>query len=516
MSKTKNELYRALDGAEPEGERYSELLEQCRIWNERDEYQKIIDALEAIPDQARTPETDSELARAYNNLADPGEPRGIFMIRRALALLKPHEAYFEGDHVWNFRMGYSYYHLDQEGRGLFYFRRALEALPGDKDTEELIGCCEDRITLPRFRENFRERTQKTWAAFAEQEAELRRFMEEDRNHERGEELTGKCEQILNLAFEDISFEMGFNGRKPELILTPEGDKVKLFELVYFQKHAPAEVLEHWNILVGRQPAANMGLRSGEWEISGDDVRIRLEQTGEKSFALFAYCEKLLPLLPEEEGRAWWLLTTLTDQVLGEIPHMRYIDAFHVLHEPGEEPCILLTELPGKLQDMGLDLSSDPEAYLEGSYTGYRMEPNEDPNGDWRLDVIAGSTNCTALVSEYLNNENGYMDALHADGAAAGFFCYPLEGFTGENRSQQIFDFRDKLEAALREGSGGDCVTLTGGATGIYCGYVDFIAWDLLTVLTQARVFFENIHIPWADFHVFRRDAGTVALKARKE
>ena len=179
MSKTKNELYRTLDGAEPEGERYSELLEQCRIWNERDEYQKIIDALEAIPDQARTPETDSELARAYNNLADPGEPRGISMIRRALALLKPHEAYFEGDHVWNFRMGYSYYHLDQEGRGLFYFRRALEALPGDKDTEELIGCCEDRITLPRFRENFRERTQKTWAAFAEQEAELRRFMEED-------------------------------------------------------------------------------------------------------------------------------------------------------------------------------------------------------------------------------------------------------------------------------------------------------------------------------------------------
>ena len=66
-----------------------------------------------------------------------------------------------------------------------------------------------------------------------------------------------------------------------------------------------------------------------------------------------------------------------------------------------------------------------------------------------------------------------MDALHADGAAAGVFCYPLEGFTGENRSQQIFDFRDKLEAALREGSGGDCVTLTGGGPRIYFGDVGF-------------------------------------------
>ena len=41
-----------------------ELLEQCQTWNENDEYQKIIDALEAIPAGERTPELDSELARA--------------------------------------------------------------------------------------------------------------------------------------------------------------------------------------------------------------------------------------------------------------------------------------------------------------------------------------------------------------------------------------------------------------------------------------------------------------------
>ena len=36
-----------------------ELMKQCQIWNENDEYQKIIDALEAIPSQERTPEMDS-------------------------------------------------------------------------------------------------------------------------------------------------------------------------------------------------------------------------------------------------------------------------------------------------------------------------------------------------------------------------------------------------------------------------------------------------------------------------
>ena len=53
-----------------------DILQQCQKWNENDEYQKIIDALEAIPAKERTPEMDSELARAYNNLADPTKPGG--------------------------------------------------------------------------------------------------------------------------------------------------------------------------------------------------------------------------------------------------------------------------------------------------------------------------------------------------------------------------------------------------------------------------------------------------------
>lgn len=53
-----------------------DILQQCQKWHENDEFQKIIDALEAVPAQERTPEMDSELARAYNNLANPYEPGG--------------------------------------------------------------------------------------------------------------------------------------------------------------------------------------------------------------------------------------------------------------------------------------------------------------------------------------------------------------------------------------------------------------------------------------------------------
>ncbi len=327
-----------------------DILKQCQKWHEESKQHKIIDALEAIPAEERTPEMDSELARAYNNLAVP-EDRELY--QKALSLLKPHADYFAEDYRWNFRMGYSYYYLDQEGRALPYFHKALEKLPGDEDTQKLIDACKSLITLPQFSACFRERTEDWWETFAEMEAELRQMMDDDKNHTRGAELVAQMEDTLNLVFDEISFEMGFNGEKHELILTPEGDKVKLFELVYFQKHAPKEVLEHWNILVGRQPIQNIGLRTDDgWDISGEDVQVWLEEQGEHSFAISAYCEKLLPLLREAEGRAWWMLTTLTDQVLGEIPHMRYIDSFDVLEEPKAEPSMLMSQLPDALKERG--------------------------------------------------------------------------------------------------------------------------------------------------------------------
>ena len=500
-----------------------DILKQCQKWHEEDKHQKIVDALEAISAEERTPEMDMELARAYNNLADSSEPEGRKQLHRALELMQCHEEELGDTYSWNFRMGYAYYYLDQEGRALRYFEKALELHPGDdpklntrQDMEELIDSCKKGISLPRFSECFRERTENWWETFAEMEAELRQMMDEDKDHTRGAELVAQMEDTLNLVFDEISFELGFNGEKHELILTPEGNKVKLFELVYFQKHAPKEVLEHWNILVGRQPSQNIGLRTDDsWDISGEDVQIWLEEQGENSFNISAYCEKLLPMLREAEGRVWWMLTTLTDQILGEIPHMRYIDSFDVLEEPKAEPSFLLSQLPDKLREQGLELSTDPEAYLE-SYLGYKMEPKQDPDADWRLDVMAGSTCCVPLINGYLNADNDFMDDLHADGAVAGFFCYPLDTLREEEGSQKIFDFRDKLEEVLTGGDGSEVLTLTGGATGLYCGYVDFIAWDIQEALNMAKEFFEGTDIPWAIFHTFRREAGSVSLKQQDD
>lgn len=415
------------------------LLEQCQKWNEEDEFQKIIDTLEAIPAGERTPEMDSELARAYSNLAEPGD-RELF--QRAIGLLEPHEA-----------------------------------RPGDADTQELIDSCRRCLALPGFEKNFRQRTKEAWAAFAGIEAELRRIMDTDGMRERGEELVEKCQKALELAFCSPSFELGVAGEKYELILSADGNRSALFPLVYFQRRAPEPVLEHWNILVGRQPSAGFSLQAGELQVQAEDV----------------------------------LLCTLTDQVLGEVSSIALIHDLDIVEQPRSGTAVLLSELPGKLRDMGYTLWDDAGDYLENSYIAYELEPVKDPEADWRLDVGAGSTRLPVLINDYMRAESGIMDDYHRDGIAAGFLCYPLDGFTGEGRAEEILTFRDALRESVREHAGEDAVTFLGGATGLYYGYLDLIAWDLSAVLDAAREFFGGTDLAWGGFHVFRRDVGAVCL-----
>ena len=485
------------------------LLEQCQVWHENEEDQKIIAEIEALPAEERTPELDSELARAYNNAADAGD-RAYF--EKAIGLLAPHANYFAGDHLWNFRMGYAYYYLDREDRALPHFEAALAALPGDADTKSMIAYCHKGLSLPLFQRPFRIRVQEAWAAFENIEAELRALM--DAGSEHGEELIERCGTVLHIAFDDVSFELGKGGAKYELILTPEGERCKLFPLIYFARHAPASVHEHWDIRVGR--TAFLGaLRTGDCSIEMKDVAVWFAPDGD-GITLMVCCEKLLPLLKEDENRAWWMLSTIVDRALGEIASIRLIHDFEVLDAPREEPPMLLTDLPKALEEAGLSLDSDAEDYLEHSHLAYEREPQDISDTSWRFDVCTGSTRLPAILSAYTENDAALVDMYHADGIAAGFLAYPLTDALRAD-SEAPLAFRDALMTAIeRDTKELDAVTFLGGATGTDCGYLDFLAWDLRAVLDAANDFLEQTDLPWAVFHSFRRDANSVSLFDRTE
>lgn len=360
---------------------------------------------------------------------------------------------------------------------------------------------------------FSERVKDGWQIFLKGEAALRRKIDEKQD---SDELVAACLELLNPVFCDICFEMGYNGEKYELILTAEGDRAKLFPLVYFQKHAPKEVLEHWNIIVGRRPfhKRSYQLQMFGQNISMGEVQVWIEWQENKTAELFFYCEKLVPFLEEKENDAYWFMCVLLDQAVGEIPSMRYINGFELLKRPKDGDSQSLDKLLDCLQKM-LDLNEeemfDAERYCQ-TYTAYELKPDEDIKADWRRDVFAGITCCVPLISEYLQGESQIMDAFYQDGIAAGSLSYSIDCFTGEDRGKRILDFRDQLEEEILALAGEDAVSFIGGASGIYCGYLDLIAWNPMKVLEAAAEIFKNKEITQAGFHPFWNDRRGIRLK----
>lgn len=376
---------------------------------------------------------------------------------------------------------------------------------------------QENKSLPLFEIPFRERVREGWKNFMKDEAELRRLIDERAG---GEEIGEQLEILLCPVFTEVYAEVGFHEGKYDLILNLEGDWSRLFPLTFFKRQAPREVLEHWNILVGRQArdekSGDFQLRIEEDLVSAEDFQVWTVWAG-KGAEVSVYCEKLLPLLPERESNAYWIVYTMLDYAMGELTEMKYISELKLLQAPKEEKALSLSELlPNFMGQLSLTREElfDAERYCQ-MYAGYQMKPDEEAEDGLRRDVYVGSCGFLPLLNEFWRGESRMMDTFHRDGIAAGYFCYPLYGFQREDRSAQILDFRDEMADKIEEMAGAESFAFIGGASGIYYGYLDFIAWDLKAVLDAAVSVFGESGIDWAMFHSFRQDADGITLFEKK-
>ena len=76
-----------------------EILELLAEWHKNNEYQKIVDAILAIPEEERDYELIVQLARALNNLGD---------YETATEMLLGVEEEGKNDPLWYYRLGYAY------------------------------------------------------------------------------------------------------------------------------------------------------------------------------------------------------------------------------------------------------------------------------------------------------------------------------------------------------------------------------------------------------------------------
>lgn len=126
-------------------DQHAELIEQINAWHNADEHQKIVDAVIAVPHYEENYELSGILARAYNNLAHPGEETNLELLQRALDLLQRFEMDGLSDPLWHYRIGFSLYWLDREPEALPHFEQAYALDPSDSESAQFIESCRSII-----------------------------------------------------------------------------------------------------------------------------------------------------------------------------------------------------------------------------------------------------------------------------------------------------------------------------------------------------------------------------------
>lgn len=149
----------------------NDFLSRLEQWHQDNEYQKIIDCLEGLRStQTLDYNLTCQLARAYNNIADPDQKGCQSQLKKAEELLRSVEVEGTDDPLWHYRLGYSLFYQDREKEALPCFQKALELDPEDEDTRFFIQECETYIVAREC--NPEMYTEEDWKAV---EAHLERY-----------------------------------------------------------------------------------------------------------------------------------------------------------------------------------------------------------------------------------------------------------------------------------------------------------------------------------------------------
>lgn len=500
-----------------------EILSKIEELNEEDNFREIVEFIESLSDREKTPAVLCELAKAYNNLAVFENPdnKDYELLKKSVSIMESIEDQLpENDHLLNYRMGYALFYLDRFGAALERFQTALIERPDDEDTKEFIEMCLDKLTLPVYDKNFSQRVEDGWEKFAAGEEKLRQLISEKSD---SDEITEYCHELLSYTFTDCCFEVGFNGEKYDLILSPEEDKYMLYLFDEFKRHAPESVKEHWNIILGRQPSdKNSELAFDEMKISLSDVTVRIEQQ-DKKCTIIGYGEKLSQLLDKDRKKAFWCFDLLLDMALGEIVNMRYVDSIDLTDKPFDsDDAVPLTKLRDIMKErFGENEDWDSAESFMDAIMVYELKPREFSEDEYpipRLDAFYSFSSVPQLMLEYMDNEHYMINKANNDGVAAGFIFFPIHVFEDDEnakRGKKILDFREELQNYIEDKAGDSCMFI-GGASGLGNCYLDFLAWDIRKVLDAAVDFFAAQNtVPWAFYQSYRTDVRVLSLMGRE-
>ena len=292
-------------------------LKQLARWHEDDEFQKIVDAILALPEEERDYDLTGQLARALNNLED---------YETAAEVLLTVEAEGQHDPLWHYRLGYAYYYSDRFGQAKERFEQVLRLTPDDQDARMFLGWCDEeltpggkvkklnaRLTTPEAMtggKTFRQRTAEFWQWFTDNEPRLAAMIEK-----RGEEDVDKMVDFISGGVQLISGELNFNlGGDYEFTFTIEGKNYLFYLLPWLVEQMPEQFRGKWHFFPCMQGThgESFGFQMYGKDVQLDEVMVGLKYKEDQNyFDIRFYDEQLCSLDDNSCYNAFYIMMELT-------------------------------------------------------------------------------------------------------------------------------------------------------------------------------------------------------------
>lgn len=460
----------------------------------------------------REPENGDEVlirAQATALMVDPWNPEARQMLVDIIDALEEESEDEEAESdLWHTTMGVAALRLGRMDDAVEHFGHIEEGSDPRVDAwleEAFNGVC----YFPKML-SFQERVAHAWRTFEERRAEIEDYF----HQQQWDEMIGAVELVLSLVFTSPEFEIGRDAsdNKFDIVISPKGDRARLYPLLYFRDHMPEALQDSWKVTIGHRLAKSdvAALRFDDVDYDYENVKVQLVED-DSGMSLFMD-EGIFPAdMPENKRH--FVAYLLVSHALSELAFTKYFDQYvnlGTLPVKASEPVMTLVDLPQALVEKGHPLDIKPED-LTDTWQIYRREATESKDPDdfvWRSDVLLGRTRARELISGFYNGDSWHAQALLNDGVMAGYFGFP--NVPGEGDSLSRREAVEEFFAGYPE-----YCTVVGGAIAVEHLYVDVLIWNMRELMPIAGQYFAGREdLPWAFFKPlrFERGIGMTILK----
>ena len=470
-----------------------DILQQCHIWQEQGRHELIVNLIESLPDEQRTALVECELAKACIDMAqiDSMQAKDILWLKKAVALLKKHEAELSDTFKWNFRLGYAYFYLEQHDLSIKYMQKALLLHSSDhndgftkEDVEYFRSSSEQKNEMPISIHSFLDRVYLAWGEFKQRRSQIEDLINNN-EHDKAIALLDDCFHVL---FDEINFELSIKGKVYEVIFLTECDLATILQLKTFIAHTPSKVKKHWSFIIGRPADANLIIDNGAATLTSQDFTVYSYDLGNCRYDLKIIAPKIKKFVSSDE-QAQKLAFYFISNTLGEINYLNHVAGLEVLNEDanindlsGYDQSCSIDSFIEKLKEQGLELNNDVKSLTDSCLKHYQQVRLFHDEICSRLDIDHGSSFLLGLHYEYLAGDGNLYNSFYHNGAVPVFICFEQTNHH-QSSSLHISDSQLAQMVATIRNKTSALATIVGYAAGLHYGYIDCIAWDLQKFIT---------------------------------